>query len=134
MFGLTRVGTQPLRHYHNELDDIFPGWFFPETEAGILPSLNVWEDGNNLFVEAEVPGLKTGEVEVTVTGNELTIHGERKEGGRNRRAISFTRTVGLPEGIDAEKAAAALEDGILTVTLPKAETAKPRRIEIAVKK
>ena len=103
-----------------------------------FPALNVWEDDQSLYAEAEIPGLRMDEVEVSVQGDELTIKGERKdterEGAtyhrRERGAGSFSRVLHLPIEVDAEKVQAALRDGVLTVTLPKAQAALPRKIEV----
>ena len=106
--------------------------------AGVFPALNIWEDEHAFHVEAEVPGMKLEDVEVTLFEGELSIRGERKnlpvEGAayhrRERGAGSFGRTVRLPVALDAEKVQASMQDGILTITLPKAEAAKPRKISV----
>jgi HSP20 family protein len=103
-----------------------------------FPAVNVWEDENNLFVEAEVPGLKAEDLDVTVVGDELTIKGERTEDGpaegafhrRERGVGSFTRIVRLTSEVDADRVQASLAEGVLLLTLPKAETAKPRKIKV----
>lgn len=104
-----------------------------------FPALNVWEDEEKVSVEAEVPGLKMKELEVTVTGNELTIRGNReveeKDQGldwhrQERTRGSFVRTVTLPVDIDADRVEAGLKDGVLTVTLGKASAARARKIKI----
>lgn len=103
-----------------------------------FPALNIWESENCLFVEAEVPGLKMDDLEVLVMGQTLTLKGERKDAEgdgktyhrRERGAGSFSRVVRLPVDIDPQKVQASLKDGVLTVTLPKPEAAKPRKIEV----
>lgn len=103
------------------------------------PALNVWEDGEHLFVEAELPGFDLKDLEIFVTGgNQLSIKGERKpvvvEKGvwhrQERNYGKFSRTLGLPYPVDADKVDARLENGVLTVTLPKHESARPRRITV----
>lgn len=113
-------------------------WPWGESPSGVFPALNLWEDGDNLVVEAELPGLRLSDIEVLVIGNELTIKGERK--AEKREEVSyhrqergtgvFNRLVRLPVMIDAGKVEASFKDGVLTVRLPKAEAAKPRRIEV----
>jgi len=106
---------------------------------GQFPPLNIWEDEDHLFVEAELAGLELSDLEIVVTGsNQLSIKGERKqpevnEGTwhRQERAFgAFSRIIELPEHVDAEKVAAQFKDGVLTITMPKKEEAKPRRIEV----
>jgi HSP20 family protein len=103
------------------------------------PPLNLWEDAENLYAEAELPGFELNDLELYVSGGrELTIKGQRKQpelkGGtrhRQERAYgSFSRTVELPSDIDGEQVSAQLQHGILTVKLPKLAEVKPRRIEV----
>jgi HSP20 family protein len=102
------------------------------------PALNVWEDGENFYAEAEMPGLALEDVEVTASGSELTISGERKwteQPGvmhhlRERDFGKFSRTIRFAGEIDADRVQATLRNGVLTVTLPKAEHRKARRIAV----
>jgi HSP20 family protein len=107
--------------------------------SAVFPALNVWEDAENLYAEAELPGLALEDLEIYVHGgNVLVIQGERKkpqlEGGvwhREERGYgSFSRSFELPYPVDADKVEAQFKQGILTVTMPKQEQAKPRRIEV----
>lgn len=107
--------------------------------AGVFPLINVTEDQDAYRVRAELPGIKSDELDITVTGKSLAIAGERKivdesDGARyhrrEREAGSFRRMVSLPGPIDAGKVEASCNNGILTVTLPKAEEAKPRQISV----
>lgn len=101
--------------------------------------VDVREDDNNYHVDADVPGLAKKDITVTFEAGTLTIAGERKtEESREeakyllneRREASFSRTLRLPDGVDESGIAAALNDGVLTVTLPKADEVKQRRIEV----
>jgi HSP20 family protein len=91
-----------------------------------------------VFVEAEVPGLKAENLDITVVGDELTIKGDRPEQlppegsfhRRERGVGSFTRIVRLPSEVNADRVEAALNDGVLLLTLPKAEGAKPRKVKV----
>lgn len=102
------------------------------------PGLNLWQNGDTAYVEAELPGLSMDEIEVLVTGDELSINGERKIAGpenaqyhrRERASGRFSRVLTLPWAIDAEKVEAKLHDGVLTVTLPKSESAKPKKVKV----
>ncbi len=103
-----------------------------------FPAINVWEDEKNLFAEAEVPGIGMEKLEVLVAGDELTIKGEHRSSDdkeatyhRRERGIGrFERTVQLPCDVNAEKVEASLRDGVLLVTLAKADAVLPRRIEV----
>lgn len=105
-----------------------------------FPPLNVWESDDCLRAEAELPGVEPGNVDISVEGLELTIKGERKadesKGAtyhrRERGAGSFSRTVRLPFEVDAGAIQATLRDGLLSIVLPKAEAAKPRKIPVNV--
>jgi len=118
--------------------DLFGGG---ETAATALP-LDMYETENDVIVKASVPGVKPEDIEVTVTGELLTIKGEfkteEKTEKRNilrqeRRYGSFCRQVALPVGVDSNKAAADFEHGILTLTLPKVEAVKPKTVRVVAK-
>lgn len=104
-----------------------------------FPALNVWENDDQLFVEAELPGMVMSDLEIYVNGgNQLSIKGERKlpssdEGTWHRRERGygmFTRVIELPHLVDAERVQARFKHGVLTITLPKQEASKPRKIEV----
>lgn len=103
-----------------------------------FPALNIWEDGDVLMAEAEIPGLTMDDLEVYVVGNELTLRCQRRDAAdensnfhrRERGTGEFARTVTLPFEVDAQHVEATLCNGILTVKLPKAEAAKPRKIAV----
>ena len=110
-----------------------------ETTAGVFPMMNVTEDKDTYYVRAELPGMKAEELVISVTGNSVSISGERKLSAeddkaqyhrREREAGTFNRIVRLPAQIESEKVEARCADGVLTVTLPKAEAAKPKRIAV----
>ena len=109
-------------------------------EAGVYPTLNVWDDGERFHAEAELPGFKLDDVELFVAGSQVQIRGRRtfepRAGWtlhrRERASGEFARTLTFPVELDADKVQAALKDGILSVTLPKAPSAKPRKIEVKV--
>ena len=128
-------GTQLRR----EMGELFDSMAWPFQNAGrAFPALNIWEEGDALFAEAELPGMGMDDVEVLVVGNELTIKGTRKavEGKsqgvhrQERGTGAFSRSVTLPFEVDAEKVEATLKDGVLRMTLPKAASARPRKIEV----
>lgn len=111
-------------------------------EGGATLAMDLYETGDALVVTAPVPGIKPEEVEITVTGNTLTVKGETKveerteQGSYLRQEVrygSVQRTMELPVDVQADKAEAVFENGMLTLTLPKAEQVKPKSIKINVK-
>jgi len=119
--------------------DVFEGSRAPATAGAFAPALDVeeTEDGFTLFIE--LPGVAAEDVEITLEENVLTVSGERvfyadKEPSEFRRVERsfgrFHRAVRLPDRVDGEHVQADYRDGLLTITVPKAEEAKPRRIEV----
>ena len=109
-------------------------------QAGWLPAVDVRESDDAFVFTAELPGIAREEVDITVEDGILTLKGERrfneqdeqKSYRRIERAYgSFSRSFRLPSAVDAERIAAAFENGVLTVTVPKAELAKARKITIS---
>jgi HSP20 family protein len=108
-------------------------------QAGVFPLVNLTENKDKYFIRAELPGVKADELDLQVTGNNLAISGERKIAAedesakyhrREREAGTFSRMIGLPGEVDSDKVEAKLENGILTVVVPKAEIAKPKQISV----
>jgi HSP20 family protein len=135
--------VHPVRQLRDEMDrlftDFFPGVRSPEQSNGRgYPALNVWDDDDHVYVEAEVPGLRQSELDVSLVGNELSLKGTREDRTpgqstyhrRERVAASFERTLRLPVDVDGERVQASLKDGVMLVTLPKAKAAKPRKIAV----
>ncbi|HEX2299380.1 MAG TPA: Hsp20/alpha crystallin family protein [Pseudonocardiaceae bacterium] len=113
--------------------------FEPLSEAAqtVRPLADVSETEDSYVFEVEVPGVAREDIAIEAVRNELTISGEFREKekagwlrSRTRRTGRFEHRTVLPRDVDAEKITAELADGVLTVTVPKAEAAKPRRIEI----
>lgn len=107
--------------------------------AGVFPQLNVAEDANKFYIHAELPGVKSNELDIQATGKTISISGERlihsendnaRYHRREREGGKFSRVLALPSDIDADRIEAKLENGILTVMVPKAEAVKPRQIKI----
>ena len=125
----------------NEFAKFFGRSEFPTAEHVAAPVLNVWEEENALFVEADLPGVDPAKLDVTVTeGNQLTIQGERAapeiQGAvwvrQERPSGRFIRTIELPVLVNADKVEAKYEQGVLKLTLPKHEATKPRKIEVKI--
>jgi HSP20 family protein len=143
VFGY-RNARQPLNQLRDEMDRLLTGVFGPGAD-GILPAVfrsqpavNVWEQGDALLVEMEVPGVKNDQIDISVAGGELSIKVERPEPAdedvtyhrRERPVGSLTRVLRLPVEVDGDRVEAELRDGVLMITLPKAENAKPRKINV----
>jgi HSP20 family protein len=107
-------------------------------QAGVFPPINLTEDKDKYYVRAELPGVTSDDLDIQVTGNNLAISGERKiaaeEGARyhrrEREAGTFSRMIGLPGEIDADKIDATIKNGVLSVAISKAEVAKPKQITV----
>ena len=128
-----------LRRRMNELYGAVSGDAISMPAAGVFPLTNVTEDSNNYYVRAELPGMKPDELNIQVTSDGISISGERKipeEGNgvryhrREREAGKFSRSINLPSEIDVKAVEASLDNGILTITIQKAEVAKPRQITV----
>lgn len=132
-----------LRALQNEVNRAFSG-SFDRGESGMMrgawnPSVDIFENKDSIVLEAELPGMKPEDVNISIENNVLTLHGERrfeKENDENnfhrveRSYGSFTRSFTLPPTVSGENAAATFDNGILRLSLAKREEAKPRRIEI----
>lgn len=102
-----------------------------------FPPLNVYDDGENFHVRAELPGLNQDKIELSVAGDVLTLKADRPledVGGsyhrRERNAGSFSRSINLPDTVDANSVRASYVNGVLEVTLPRAPEVRPRKISI----
>ena len=120
------------------MDSLF-GDSLLEFKGQRLPNIDVVDRDNEILVRAEVPGVDKKDLTISLTDNLLTIKGESKtekkeeKGDYHRREISsssFARTFTLPGSVNSTKAAATLKDGVLEITLPKAESSKKRNIEV----
>jgi len=107
--------------------------------AGVFPPINITQDDDNFYVRAEIPGIKPNDLSISTVRNRVSLAGRREIPREHDRASyhrreraegSFNRTVTLPTEIDADRVEAGYADGILTLTLPKAEEAKPRQINV----
>jgi HSP20 family protein len=141
---LQRMNTAwPFGDLRNEINRLFEQAVGPSNSGSIFgarafPAINLWEDGELVYVEAEIPGVPMNDIEINVVGNELSIKGQRgcrcdesvTFHRRERGVGDFSRFLTLPVAIDADKVEAVVKNGVLTIKLPKAEAAKPRRIEV----
>jgi HSP20 family protein len=131
----------------NRLNSIFSDFALPEDEqeslamGSFIPPVDVYEDGHQLVLKLEVPGIKQEDLDVRMEDQTLTIKGERKfeknEKEENfhrieRRYGSFTRSFTLPQTVDTGAAKASYDSGVLTITLAKKEAAKPKQVKVEI--
>jgi HSP20 family protein len=132
-----------LQQVQREMNRLFDRWGtggdWPRAFTPAYPVVNVWEDADSVYVEAEMPGLDLKDLEIYVTGgNQLALKGERKPDvpskgvwhRQERGHGSFARVLTLPFEVDREKVDARFENGVLLVKLAKHAAAKPRKITV----
>jgi len=136
-----RSPWQEMERLRREVDRLFSDSF---TLAGgraapSFPAINVWTDENSAVVTAELPGVESDDIDISVVGETLTLSGERKPNElgeedkyhrRERRYGRFNRTFQLPFKVETDNVEAVFEKGILHLSLPRAEADKPRKITI----
>jgi len=125
------------RFFDNPLAGL--GEFTQPFLSGWMPAMDLYEDKDNFVLKAELPGMKKEDIEISLHEGVLTVSGERKSEEQHKDAETyrserffgrFHRTMSLPKPVVGDKVAANYKDGILTMTLPKAEEAKPKQIHI----
>ncbi len=130
-----------LERMRRQMERLFEGFYGPYQRdvAGVFPLINLTENKDSYYIRAELPGMKSEDLEIQVTGNSVSLSGERKIPAedktaryhrREREAGRFSRVVGLPGEVNPDKVEASLNHGVLTVVIPKAEVAKPRQITV----
>lgn len=139
---------QDMKQIQEEIDGLFkwpaafPRMYYTASTQSKYPPMNLREDSNNLFLDVKIPGLDIDNININIKDNTLSIRGEKPSPEavnpkdyhrRERVAGNFIRAVELPMHVDADKVKADYENGIMTITLPKAESAKPKRIDVKVK-
>jgi HSP20 family protein len=144
---ISLVRYQPSTELRRAVDSLFDDRFFVPYrlfsfgQSEITP-IDVYQNENEVVVKATIPGVKPEEVDVSITDNTLTIKGETKAEEKierkdylyqEHRYGAFCRSVTLPNGLKTDKAEANFENGVLTLTIPKAEEAKPKQIKVKAK-
>jgi HSP20 family protein len=128
-------GRFPRADIENQID-----WLFGTALAGLAGSgrggqfpVDLYEDKDNTYVRAELPGVNRDAISVEFVNGSLSIQASRKEkSGEGEKTASFSRVVTIPDEVQADKVSASYENGILTVTLPRKEEAKPKKITVSV--
>jgi HSP20 family protein len=146
MSNLTR--WEPVREMmtlREAMDRLFDDAFTrPLSQGGIsmVPAIDMFQTDDEVIVKASLPGMKSDDVQITVNADTLILRGEYKQDEghkdatwhiREHRYGAFERSIGLPTDVQSDKAKAEFENGVLTVTLPKAEAVKPKTINIKAK-
>ncbi|KPA17420.1 heat shock protein HSP20 [Candidatus Magnetomorum sp. HK-1] len=138
------TGYNRLYHYNllqNEMNQLFDSFFGNQkhVRSAGFPALNVSQDNDNLYVRAELPGIDVNDIEINTDIDTLHIKGKRiiedseknvRYHRRERGSGEFNRTIHLPFAINTEKVSAEMKLGVLSIKLPKADEAKPRKISI----
>ena len=137
--------SNELRRLQDEINSLFnfDGWDFAPGlfDRNMAPALDMVETADDFVVTVDLPGVNQDDVDLSVADNVLTIKGEKKGGSESEESNyyrkeswegSFQRTVSLPQGVDADNVHAEMKDGVLSITLPKREEAKPRKINVNV--
>jgi len=123
-------------------DDAFTRPLSMAGNSWSVPAVDMYQTDNEIVVKAALPGIKAEEVQINITGDVLTLKGEVKQSEEVKEKVyhiheqrwgAFERTIILPANVVADKAKADFENGILSITLPKAEEAKPKTITIKTK-
>ncbi len=132
---LDRMRREMDRIWDNITRDRYPSTF----EQDWVPSLDLSDTGDSLVAELEVPGMDSKDIDISITGNVLTVSGEKKrkreEKEHNYHLVersygNFVRSVRLPSTVDPDRVEASYKDGILTITMDKVEQAKTKKIEV----
>ena len=127
-----------IRQGFNQLSRNFVSRDDQYGDANVFPPLNIFEEKNSLIVKAEIPGVGVQDIEVSLEGETLTLQGTRKKNDDDRLSFhrreiergNFSRAVSLPIKVDPDSVSAKLKNGILTVTISKADEVKPRQVSI----
>lgn len=133
---LSRIRNEINRIFETPFNLLASGASFFE---GWEPTLDLYEDKDKITIRAELPGMKREDIEVSLHGSTLVLSGERRHEEENKERENyrseryfgrFQRTITLPQPVDPNRIQANYRDGVLTITLPKPEEAKPRQIEV----
>lgn len=136
--SLGRFTPSPWAGLESEIDRLFESALssFADTTSSTGFPVDLYEDKDNTYVRAELPGVSRDDINVEMVDDYLTITASRKtpaQDGQGEQSFSFSRSVSIPDEIQSDKVSAVYENGVLTVTLPKREEAKPKKITVAVK-
>lgn len=141
MFRTFNTAMDTFLSFQKAIDEVMEADYFGTntTSRGSYPGINIFQDADNAIVMAELAGVKKEDIKIEIKNNLLRLAGEREldypEGASvhrlERRRKVFDRTIRLPHKVEISQVKADFKNGILTITLPKAESEKPREIKIA---
>jgi HSP20 family protein len=132
---------EPFEEMDKMLADFAP--IMPHRQGGYVPAIDMYEDNDNVIVETQLAGIDPDKVNISIENDVLTIRGESEKKSeveeknyykKEIRRGSFYRSIQLPTHVSGDKAKAIAEDGVLKITVPKSEEAKPKTIKIETKK
>ncbi len=143
MNSLIRFAPRSARTLQDELDRLFDGVLSPRTDESVAtmwtPRIDLAESDEAYRLEVDVPGMSREDINISFHDQMLSVSGERKSDSKKengeyvrveRQYGNFYRSFTLPKSVDADKIAAQYENGVLIITVPKAEESKPRRIDV----
>jgi len=137
------VKWTPMLDPFDEFDKFFSGVPALSQTGGFVPSMDIYEEKDRVVAEVQLAGIKPEDVNISIENDILTIEGqsekksEMEEKNYYRKEVrtgSFHRSVALPAGVKGEEAEAEYENGILKISIPKAESAKPKTVKVQIKK
>lgn len=130
---------QEMDRIQREMDRLFKATSGTRVGSGGFPAMNIWSNEDSAVITAELPGINLDDIDISVIGDTLTLTGRRMpdelaEGARYHRQErgfgKFTRSIKLPYTVDGDKVEATYNRGVLSITLPRAEADKPRKIQV----
>jgi len=125
--------------FRNPFSQMAAPMMAPGKLSALSPSVDIFDDGNDIVVKAEVPGISKDDLDISINKNQLTISGEKKQESKveekdyhriERSYGSFSRSFRLPDGVNVDKAKAEFKDGVLEIRMPRSGKSKAKRIEI----
>lgn len=137
-YTLGRSPFSELRGLQREMNRLIDGASHSPASA-VYPQLNMWSNGEEAVVTAEIPGFDPESMDISVIKDRMTLKAEREVEKPDENVVrhraerssgSFARTIQLPWDVDADKVSAAYRNGVLTIRLPRTEATKPKRVQI----
>ncbi len=142
--GLVKWERMPLfSSFQDDMDRMLESFFGRETSFGTgwSPDIDIAETNDSIIVKVEIPGIAPKDIDISITGDILTVKGEKKEEKKEegkchhrieRSYGSFSRTIRLPESVNTDKVKAEDHHGLLEITIPKTEKAREKKISVKV--